>query len=173
MDTFVEQLIKKKSDKISVLKNLFIIMSTIGLLMLLIFVGANVPFMATFSFFVCIGLLCFSHSLIRSQRVEYEYALTNNDFTVDKIIDKKRRKHVISLDLRNIQDIGVYSQARKINQKLIKSCESEKDNSTWFINFRDSSLGNVTLLFSPNRKILNSLKPFLKGKVFSDVIGGD
>ena len=39
-----------------------------------------------------------------SRDLEFEYSVTNGDLTVDKIIHKRKRKRVVSFDVRNAEE---------------------------------------------------------------------
>lgn len=172
MDVFVEQLLTVNSKLVKV-KSLFIILASIILSLLTLTIGCTVPSMATISLLILIFINYSAFRLIKSQRIEFEYSITNNEFCVDKIIDKRKRKHVLTFDLNGIREIDKYSKLKNRENRMIKACTDETDPSTLFLKLRHQTLGDVTLLISPNEKILNAMKPFIRKQAIKNDISGN
>lgn len=172
MDIFVEQLLTVNS-KLAKVKSLFIILASIILILLTINIGCIVPFMATLSLLIVIFIIYSAFRLIKNQRIEFEYAITNNEFCIDKIIDKRKRKHILTFDLNGIREIDRFSNLKDRKTKIIKACADETDTSTLFLKLRHQTIGDVTLLISPNEKILNAMKPFIRKQAIKNGISGN
>lgn len=97
--------------------------------------------------------------LIRKTDVEYEYILTNSVLDIDKIMAKKTRKRMISVDFKEIdicapaENIGAGSTAAKvldlagdINAKGVYYVDCVKNAQKYRV------------FFQPNSKILNNIK---------------
>lgn len=164
MDIFIEQLVKRKTNLSVVIKKVIIIFVSLFFSFVVIKIGCTVPFMATVSLIFLIVVFYITFILIKNQSIEFEYAITNNEFCVDKIINKRKRKNVLTFDLNSIKGIGKYSDLKNKKVKVVKACADENDKSTLCISFRHTDLGDVNLLISPNQKILNVIKPFIRGK---------
>lgn len=165
MDIFIEQLVKRKTSLSVVIKKVIIIFVSLFFSFSVIKIGCTVPFMATVSLIFLIFVFYLTFVLLKSQNVEFEYAITNNEFCVDKIINKRRRKHVLTFDLNSVKEFGKYSDLKDKKVKVIKACADEKDKETLFVSFRHSTLGDVNLIISPNQKLLNVMKPFIRKRV--------
>ncbi len=44
--------------------------------------------------------------IINTRNVEYEYIVTNNELDIDKVMSKKGRKHLITIDMGNVSSMG-------------------------------------------------------------------
>lgn len=177
MDVFVEQIVKKQSkvkDKliaVGIMLGAFII-SFVAMFIL----PALVDFLASFSIFFVAGAFYGAYWLISNRNLEFEYAVTNGDITVDKIIARRRRKRMVTVDAKNIEAMGKYKIAdhvQKSYDKRIVAARDDAEEDTWFVSFRHGSLGNVLLVFSPDERTLGAVKPFLKRQVALDAFGRD
>ena len=94
MDVFVEQMIKRKLSA----KDYLIAVGIAIVAMILVFLCLTVFARIIGTLFVLIigGIIYIAYKLIRMRLLEFEYSFTNGDLTVDKIIDRSRRKRVIS-----------------------------------------------------------------------------
>lgn len=83
---------------------------TVGFLVVM-FVYAVIPrefsILATFVFalYLCAGIP-FCLAIVRSSDVEYDYLYIENDLEIDKVINKSRRKHVLTLHLAHAKRIA-------------------------------------------------------------------
>jgi hypothetical protein len=101
MDIFVEQIVKKRLGP----KDYAIITATVFVGLVLIFLSLLIP---AITFLVLIGVCIGAYYLITSRSLEFEYSVTNGDVTIDKIINRRKRKHVISVDAHEIEEIGKF-----------------------------------------------------------------
>jgi hypothetical protein len=168
MDVFIEQLVKKKTGSKDILLCVAVLL---GVAVVLFIIALSMPV------FLLPGLVIFiaaAYFVFTSRSVEYEYSITNSDITIDKIIYRRKRKNVISVDAHDIEYLGKY----KGNDPHAKSCshrinaaEDEKSENTWCFVARHPQKGNVFVLFSPNEKIRTSIKPFLTRQVAINAFG--
>ena len=56
---------------------------------------------------------------------------------------------------------------------LKKIYHLQTDGEAWCACFYDNNLGRVGVIFSPNEKFLNAIKPSLKRQVAVDAFGGN
>jgi hypothetical protein len=168
MDTFIEQIIKKNYGA----KDYLIIAAAIlGALALVFASQMFLPSMTAIVFvFVCIG----AYYLITSLNLEFEYSVTNGDITIDKIISRRSRKRVISMDAHDIEIMGKY-KSKEHDQKTYDVRLDASDNTgsedTWYFSGHHAQKGNVLVIFSPNEKTLTAIKPFLSRQVAIDAFG--
>lgn len=165
MDIFVEQIIKKQFD----IRDILIITGIIvGSLVLVVLCLLFLPFALIP---VLIGIIALAYYLITSRNIEFEYSVTNSDITIDKIINKSRRKRVISFDAHNIEKMGKSQPAANDNSARINASENPNADNTWYFTGVHSQKGKVYVLFTPNEKVLSSIKPFLSRQVAIDAFG--
>lgn len=175
-DVFVEWMVKRRKSP----KDWALLIGAVVLAAALLFgsfqlaVTLNFPMIPYFLFFACAYGIYWLWSQLN---LEFEYSFTNGDITVDKIINKKKRKRVVSFDAKNVVAIGettekgaagvVPADAKTVHQAGVYA----NGAVGWYIIYsRDGSAKNA-LLFSPNEKFIKAMKPFLPVKVRIDAFG--
>jgi hypothetical protein len=170
MDVFVEQIVKKKYDAKD-----YLIFVGIGLgTLILLFACLFIQVLASFSFFIGIGILVGAYFLIISRNLEFEYSVTNGDVTVDKIINRSKRKRVISFDAHTAEEMGKYDAEKhqgKSYDKRLFTGDSADNKESWYMTFHSPKTGYTLLVFTPNEKVLTAIKPFLPHQVMHDAFG--
>lgn len=170
MDVFVEQIVKKKYDAKD-----YLIFIGIGLgTLMLLFACLVIKVLASFSFFIGIGILVGAYFLIISRNLEFEYSVTNGDVTVDKIINRSKRKRVISFDAHTAEEMGKYDAEKhqgKSYDKRLFTGDSADNKESWYMTFHSAKTGYTLLVFTPNEKVLTAIKPFLPHQVMHDAFG--
>ena len=177
MDVFVEQIVKKRNTT----KDIAVIVGIILAALILCFVfaiilPALVPILGTLSLFLVAGTIFGAYWLISSMNLEFEYAATNGDLTVDKIIHRRKRKSVINLDSKDIETMGKYKaadHAQKRYDKRINAARDENAEDCWYLTMRHNQFGNILLTFSPDERTLSALKPFIKRQLAAEGFGRD
>lgn len=165
MDIFVEQIIHKK----------------FGTKDYLIFAGVGVGFILVMSLallflppavwiFVFAGLCYGSYYLCFSRSIEFEYSVTNGDLTIDKIINRRKRKRVISFDVKNAEEMGPYKAQTHTGRAYEKKVFAAKtddglEEGSWYISARTPKTGYTLVVFHPEEKVLTAIKPFLPRQV--------
>lgn len=119
MDIFIEKLVKKQKNSQD---TLFIIGVVLATLIVLFVIIPLIPVVSNFWFFFVILFGFLAYYLIRSRNIEFEYSLTNSDLDVDKIIDQKRRKHLLSVDCKSFEIMAKVNSNKftgniKVNKK--------------------------------------------------------
>lgn len=168
MDIFIEQIVKKKIGS----KDIFIYIAVLlGIGIILSLISAMIPMLLLP---VLVGLIAAAYFIFTSRSIEYEYSVTNSDITIDKIISRRKRKSVLSVDAHDIEYFAKYSakdQRVKSYSQRIDASDNEKGGNTWCFVARHPQKGNVLVLFSPNEKVLTAIKPFLTRQVALDAFG--
>lgn len=119
-DIFLENLVPKKKDtKDKLFIALFVFLGIIVTIILFAAMfglslaavnSAELQKISSMTF--SIGLLMVAlawygvYLLINMRNVEYEYIVTNNELDIDKVFSKKGRKHLITVDVRNVSCMG-------------------------------------------------------------------
>ncbi len=170
MDLFMEYIIKRKKgvkENILTLAIILSVPSLIYLSLILMFTS-----LAPLTIFLIAGILFLAYYLISRLNVEFEYIITNNELDIDKIVAKKTRKRLITIDLRKI-DIVAPATTEAHHLELSSSAtniifaDSGIAQNAYFINFtRDGQTYRVFL--SPTEKMIEAMKMFAPGKVFEE-----
>ncbi|HEX3037754.1 MAG TPA: DUF6106 family protein [Oscillospiraceae bacterium] len=170
MDVFVEQIVKKKYDT----KDYLIMAGIILGAFVLLFACFFVRILAGIGFFLAVGVLVGAYYLIVSRNLEFEYSVTNGDVTIDKIINRSKRKRVISFDAHGVEEMGKYDEAKhqgKSYEKRLFTGDSAENTESWYMTFHSNKTGYTLLVFTPNEKVLTAIKPFLPHQVMHDAFG--
>lgn len=171
-DIFIEQLVKKKRTArdrivfIAVIILVFLIPVTIGALALKQVITGYFFWIAFFLFCFGIWFIWFTRS---HQNIEFEYQVVQDTLVVSKIIAKRKRKEIMKLDARTIDllEKGDSPEIKKMNFVRVYDAakKSSDDKNTTYAVYQHAALGRCALLFNPNEKVLNGMKPYLKKEI--------
>jgi hypothetical protein len=167
MDIFVEQLVKKKHGT----KDYLIIGAIVLGGLVLILASFLIP---AISFLVIVGVIFGAYYLISARNVEFEYSVTNGDITIDKIINRRNRKRVVSLDAHDIEDMGKFRPEIVRNKNGYKPyyvSQTDSGENSWYFCAHTSKYGNVLVVFDPNERVMEAIKPFIPRQVAFVVFG--
>ena len=160
MDFFNEHIVKaykKPLDYLIILGSLVIAYLLISII--LAFEG----FIPSLMLLEIAAVLYGDYWVITSTSVEFEYSLTNDLFDVDKIIAKKRRKRVISINARNIEYLAPVSDKyadvfndKSIVKRIDASCRRLTPRHCFAIFYHNGE--KTCLVFEPTDKMLEKFK---------------
>lgn len=169
MDAYTEQIVKRKKTYKDFLIKLVMIMSIFAVFSLGLILGVYVNLYFIFLGFAGVAYdiyLC--HRVITGLDVEYEYQVTNNNLQIDKIMSKRRRKSILSVDIKKIEGVDKISDNR-LNadrcDKVMQLGTYDDDPSQYRFIVQTNKYGKVMVVFAPNEKILNAIKLHLKPEV--------
>lgn len=164
-DVFKEQMVAVKKTSSDGIKKTGIVIAAI----IIGFLG--IMFGGTFiGPMVVVGLVVGVVYLVKSMNLEYEYALTNDELDVDKIINKERRKRVLIINIKEMQMMAhINDGMRKAEidqaQKTIDVSSGEVGADTYAILFmHENTL--TKLVFEPNDGIQKGIYRQAPSKVF-------
>ncbi len=169
MDTFTEELVVKKNTSKDTMK---LVAYLLGLLAIpaicVLLINVNVYFAIVA---ICAGFFCIyaAYYLITGMYVEYEYAVTNSNITIDKIIAKRNRKRIISVDIKRFNSLKKLSESNfegKSYKKIFKASITQDGKDVYGAEMHlDKFGGDCLLLFSPGEKTLEAIRPHLKNTI--------
>ncbi len=179
-DVFFEQILVKKLTKAqSIIKFLFITVAILTSMVLLFYgfmlIGTLLaPLCIILMFVVIFGSIWY----VKRMYQEYEYALTNGDFDIDRIIGKAKRERIITINCREIEEVGVYDKQtaesfkqRDFDAKVLSA--NLMDEGLYYIVVTHSTAGRVLIVIEPNERIISGLKRFIPRMVQKDVFSGN
>ncbi len=162
-DYFKEQIVKKQNSKSENIKNFFIyfIGAFVGLIAIVV-----IPLIGIF----VAGAIGFGiYFFYTRQNQEFEYVITNNNFDIDVIYNRSKRKQVLSLDIKEIQlmtyvtNKGKENEFRNITKTLDFSSGVINENTMHFIT---TIKGEKTIvIIEPNENILDGIKIYLHSRI--------
>lgn len=114
-----------------------------------------------------IALMWYGYYLIFSmQNIEYEYILTNSEMDIDKVMSKKGRKHLVSLDFKeisvcaNVEDAGHNSEYKNVKpDKVIDASGNKEHGNIYFVDFAKEGV-RTRVIFQPTMKMISAAKKF-------------
>ena len=171
-DIFIEQLVKRKRtmrDRITFIVTIILVIlipATITLLALYNFILHYFVILALFLLLMGIWFIWFVRS---HQNVEYEYQMVQDILVVSKIIAKRKRKELLRLNTRSIENLAKGDEPEVNKTRLVRvtdaAADSSDDKNTYFAIYTHAGGGRRALFFNPNEKVLNAMKPYLKKEI--------
>ncbi len=164
MDCFAEQLVKREDTSSDKMKKYLIygggIFVTIGFI-ILAFLKMGSP-LSVLMLLVSAGMGYLTYYLGTSTYVEYEYAFTNGELDIDKIIAKRKRIQLISIDVKSFTAFGKYSEDMSDSDDMTTVISSDNIAShEYYADFESEKYGKTRLIFAPDEKILEYITNFL------------
>lgn len=174
MDAYLEQIVNHRKDYKDFIIKVAMIMSIFAVLALGVFVGITVNYyFIVIGFFLSLFDIYLCWYVITGRNVEYEYTVTNNNLQIDKIMAKRRRKAVLSIDIKKIEGFDKLSEGRlKDNRcdKVLQLGTYDSDQSQYRFIVKTDKYGKIMVVFAPNKKILDAIKLHLKPEVKIELI---
>ncbi len=166
MDAFCEQVVKRQSGaKQKLISGLLIgFFALIELFFIFVYLVAPDPFWLMFTLIIAIAaVIVLTLALPRINKVEFDYSVMGNNFYIDKVIDKKKRKNTLKLEINSIEDMGKIEGDNIPADKYArtKDCSSGNMEESYYCVYRESGKGKCLLIFSPNQKIIDGMRPHM------------
>ncbi len=169
MDVFFEQIVVKQNTSADLLKKIGLVVATLLVIFICLFILPIIPgvvgqIFGSFGIFLAAGAVYGSYYLLSSMSIEYEYILTNGEIDIDKIIARKRRKRLITINVREFTEFGVYDASKNYGnvQSTILACSTQNDHDNYYAILDHTKFGKTIVVFTPNEKILTNLKQYVK-----------
>lgn len=159
MDFHAEQLIIKRKTAMEYL--LAIVISFVTVILWVFFFMIN-AYIFNAAFLLIFGVGWGAWKLIQMLNIEYEYTLINHYLDIDKIIGKARRKSIVSIDFRQIEQCAsVDDTSFKNTAGIVKTYDLSGNPDAAgrvFVDFILGEKGKVRVIFRPNDTIKDILK---------------
>lgn len=162
-DIFIENLVKKRSTTLETVLKILIIFAGC-LIALPLFYLAFIGFFSGVMALLAIGAIYGAYRLMSMYNIEFETCFTNGTFDVDKIINRRNRKRLISVNCKDVTAVGKYKaadHAGKSYKVKVIACDSELSEDVWYITVNHSVLGNCLVVFNMTDKLTESFRTFL------------
>ena len=153
MDTFVEQIIRKKK---SAVEWLIVIGTVIAALVLAVVLWI---FFGSLAALLIVAMVYGAWWLITSQNKEYEYCVTEGDIDIDLITAKRKRKRVVSVSGAKIERLLPYTSSVGTHgyQRILVAAESEREEGLWYFTYHSKKNGHTFIVFRPTERVLRAL----------------
>ncbi len=168
-DVFIEKLVTRKK---TALDYLFFGGIVAGAILLMLFVVPLIPVLRNIPIITAGAIIYGVYYLIRSRRLEFEYAVTNGDLDVDMIIDQRKRKRLFSGHCNEFEIVAPVSHERLGHyasnvKKKIPAVSSMDSPDVYFI-VADYNNERVMVFFEPDERMLENFKKYIPRKVFTN-----
>lgn len=175
MDIFYEQIVAKQNTSVDILKKVGIVVGALVLAFVIMFILPGIPvvgpFIGSFGLLLVVGEFYGVWYLLSSMNVEYEYILTNGEIDIDKIIARRKRKRLITVNTRNFTEMGRYSPEKvqgKTFSSTIMACSRVDAPDCWYAITEHPKFGTCLLIFNPNDHIMDGIKQYMKRNVLKE-----
>ena len=175
-DVFVEYMIKKKTSgkDIAMMLGAAVLGAVLIIGSILLTGLFHVPPMIPF--FVICAVVYGLYWVITSRSIEYEYSITNGDISIDQIVNRRSRKRLTSFDAKAIEEMGKYTENaqrlknRRVDKTIFASLTDDGADA-WYVIARSRKTGVTLLVFSPDERCIDAIKPFMDRKLRFEIFG--
>lgn len=160
MDIFIEQIVAKNPTlKDTLLKvGIGLLAAILSVVFLLL---SGMFGLSMFGMLLAAGCIYGAFYLITGFNVEYEYIVTNGEIDIDKILAKRRRKRLITAKVSAFEKFGAMAEVPASFEGTTIFASSGNTSEDYYAEFNHSKHGHVRLVFSPDERVLEAIKPFL------------
>lgn len=171
MDNICEQLVTKTRTGADVAKMIGIALGSVLLAAVCMFFAMASGFTVLILFSV--GILAVGIWLLSGVNVEYEYIITNNEMDIDKIIGRRKRKRMITVDISKATEFGTFPTAEDIDADATVHATTGTQKDAHYLLVEHSGYGTVKVIFNPNERtreaIVQELPNALRAKMKHNV----
>ena len=164
MDVFIEKLVKRRADTRAVMLRIGIVLAAVGICA----VFWLIPPLTSFFPMAFIGCAWGAVTLLRMQDTEYEYAFTNGELDIDKIMEKSRRKRVLTIECGKFDIVAPftdeYASERSGAAKVLDFAASTDHFGSYFAAYSGKD-GKTVLIFDPDDRMLDAIKIHIPSKL--------
>lgn len=152
MDTFFEQIVKKK-------KSLSSWALIVGVVLLAVVLIALVWIFGILAVIATVGIVYGAWWLATTQNVEFEYCVTNGDIDVDKIVARRKRVRLVSVSGRKIRALAPYDPQKPLGkfQRTVLVAPSLNEEGLWYFTYHSKKNGDTLVVFMPDDRVLGAL----------------
>ncbi len=161
MEGIREQLVKKPYDSSDRMKTYGVLAASLVLAILVFFlITYFLGWVMIVVALIFAGLILFGGYYLTGEfNVEYEYCFSTGELIVDKIINQRRRKPMCSVNLRSAE--AFYKNPANLPDGVTTFSALGDEGETYGILFNDPKYGKSLLLFTPDERMLEVIKPYL------------
>lgn len=161
MDSFVEQLVKKKKSGAQIAA----IVATITITVLLL--AVCILFLSILGAFSVIAMAAIGYGawyLLTAQNIEYEYCITNGDIDIDRIVAQRKRSRIVSVGGHKIESAGRYVPekwaGRQVDRTVV-AAPSDKEDNLYYFSYHSKKRGHTLVVFQPNDRVKETFRESL------------
>ena len=166
MEGFIEQIVRRRRTFADTLIVLGLAAASVILSLFLFLLSAKFSMLSTIFIFAIAAVFYFAYILASSRNLEYEYSMVNHEIDIDKIMNQKRRKRLITLNVKKMEAFGKKGRGADYDKyisdssvKKIYACaDKTADNVFYAVYFNEGT--KYILIFSPKQEIVDMIVKF-------------
>ena len=172
MEQLVEQIVKRKKGPKDALIRIITILGYILIPLICIALGYIINFyFIIIAFFILMGGIYIIWYVFSSLKVEYEYTIISGSATVSKIIDKRKRKGIVKFEVSKIEELIEYDNRdfdSRLYSHIYDATGRSDSDKTYAATITTEKYGRCVLLFTPNQRFLDAMRPYLSRQIVID-----
>lgn len=155
MDNIAEQLVEKRRTGGDLAKKALVTAGAMIIASFLMFIAITTGFYTT----VILAVLVLAGGvwLLGNFNVEYEYIITNNEMDIDKIIGRRKRKRLITVDISRAEEFTPYPPKEDITADATVHAYTGAETDAYCLVVNHSDYGKIKLIFNPNEKMREAI----------------
>ena len=176
MDSYCEYIVKKKNGGKELAIQALIVVAALAVFALFMVLGAVIPNFSMITTLLAFGALYGGYRLITNMNVEYEYIVTNGEMDIDKIIAKRSRKRLLTVNARTFERFGPFKEADHASENSanrVYACSTPNDPGCYYAVLNHQTMGHILLVFTPNDNVLNNLKTYIPKQAGGNALYGN
>lgn len=152
MDSFFEQIVKKKKG----FKEWLVIAAVILGALVLLFL--SLAYLGSFIIIAAVGIIYGAWWLATTQNIEYEYCVTNGDIDVDVIVARRKRARLVSVAGRKVRALAPYDPQKPLGkfQRTVMVAPSLNEEGLWYFTYHSKKNGDTLVIFMPDDRVLGA-----------------
>lgn len=166
MDIFVEKIVARKKTTQDFLITFGIIFGSFVACV----AAFVVPVLNMVAPVLMVAVLYFGFYFSKSRNIEFEYAVTNGDLDIDKIIAQRKRKRIYSAASKDIEIVAKlksdkYTPEYQNIKNRIEAVSSMEESDVYFVVSTYNGARTI-VFFQPDNRMIDSFKTKISRKVF-------
>ena len=115
---------------------------------------SHIPFILVITCAIIYG----AYYLISGTSVEYEYAVTNGEMDVDKIIARRKRVHLITVDVGKFDAYGeMTDDIPDDTERTVVLCADNTGEGEYYADLETEEYGATRIIFTPNDAVQDAI----------------
>lgn len=163
MDSFLEYLVKKKSDGKDVALRIGIILLAVLVSLVVFAIFVSISYLRAFSFFAVLCIGYGAYILLSRMDIEYEYIFTNGELDIDIIRGRRLRKRLTTVkckDIRIMEKTENVVAKKPSGEKNICAVYNFKMGEIYKIECMDKSGKDKTIFFQPPENLVKEMRKY-------------
>ncbi len=156
LDYFTENIVKRKKDAKDIVLSAIIVVGALLVFLILCYIGLLTGLMQILFLFAC-GALWGAYILLGKLSIEYEYIVTNGEMDIDKIMQRRKRKRIITIKPKNIRSIEPLRPDNSSYKQVLDVSKNDKNAADTYMLITED---NIKIIFNPSEKMLKIFAKF-------------